>query len=978
MRSFGKNLKNGQATAMRARRARRAFAVAVGLTVAAAATPAVASAEAFRFVPEGTYVRALDAAGNDVTQAGARPDRLAVRFEFPTVINGTARDPVELVKDVEVTLPDGLQGNPLAAPTCPAAVFARKTSDCSPETQVGEVRMIYRGARNVLDETYALYNVESSDGLVARFGVNLHGFATQMDMSVKSDGTYAIVTNVRGIGQPIHQIALETVIWGVPALKKGLSTGIPLLTMGSQCGITKPATIRATAWRQPDRWIEANPLMLALTGCDRLSFRPSMDVRPLSSAPDAPSGYRVKLSVPQNQNPTATATPPLKRAEILFPEGTAISPGGANGLGSCSDEQAKIGVDATPHCPADARIGSVRIDTPVLDVPLEGGLFVATPKSNDSQSGDMFRVFLVASAKGVDIKQEGKLYPDPVTGRLKAVFDNAAQQPFETLTVDMDGGPGAALVNPATCGRHTTTATLTSWGGQTVTSDSSFTIDCVPGLGGFSPSLLAGTASPIAGANSPFNLSIQKPDGQRALSGVRLALPKGLLANLKGNLGQVVGSVRAFAGTGAAPFVMPGTVTLEGAYGDAPFSLKVVVPAKAGPYDLGEVVVRQKLYVDPETAQVTVASDPIPTILQGVPTRIQRLDVHVDKPGFMINPTTCEPQAIGGSLSSDAGQSQAVDVRFQASACGDLPYAPKLGLKIGGPAKDLRNGGHPQLDATLVPRRGDANHRKAQVTLPLNLALDPQNAKALCEPAAAARNECPAESIVGTAKAISILDVPLEGPVYFVRGERTTSTGRVVATLPKLFIPLKGQGVTVNVRASSDVVSRKLQTTFDNLPDAPIERFDLTIDGGANGILKVTNGDVCKSTSTPKVGQRLVGQNGRVFRADSVLATGCKTAIVRTKPSGSHVAVTVGGLPGSRAKVTVSGKGLSRESRTIGASSTVATLKPRLSAASRRALRAGRKVRIKVTTTVKPTVKGNKATKVTETVVVKPAKKPSK
>lgn len=972
MRSFGKNLKNGQATAMRARCARRAFVVAVGLTVAAAATPAGASAEEFGFVPEGTYVRALDAAGNDVTQAGAHPDRLAVRFEFPTVINGTARDPVELVKDVEVTLPDGLQGNPLAAPTCPAAVFARKTSDCSPETQVGEVRMIYRGGRNVLDETYALFNVEASDGLVARFGVNLHGFATQMDMSVKSDGTYAIATNVRGIGQPIHQIALETVIWGVPALKKGFSTGVPLLTMGSQCGTEKTAKIRANAWRQPDVWIEANPLMPALTGCDRLSFRPSMDVRPLSSAPDAPSGYRVKLSVPQNQNPTATATPPLKRAEILFPEGTAISPGGANGLGSCSDEQAKIGVDATPHCPADARIGSVRIDTPVLDVPLEGGLFVATPKSNDSQSGDMFRVFLVASAKGVDIKQEGKLYPDPVTGRLKAVFDNAAQQPFETLTVDMDGGPGAALVNPATCGRHTTTATLTSWGGQTVTSDSSFTIDCVPGLGGFSPSLLAGTASPIAGASSPFNLSIQKPDGQRALSGVRLALPKGLLANLKGNLGQAVGSVRAFAGTGAAPFVLPGTVTLEGAYGDAPFSLRVVVPAKAGPYDLGEVVVRQKLYVDANTAQVSVVSDPIPTILQGVPTRIQRLDVSVDKPGFMINPTTCDAQAVGGALTSDAGQAQAVNVRFQASSCADLKYAPRLDLKLSG---QLKNGGHPRLDATLLPKSREANHKQAQVTLPLNLALDPKNAKALCEPSAVPSNSCPAESIVGKATAVSILDVPLEGPVYFVRGERTTKTGRVVATLPKLYIPLSGQGVRINVHASSDVVGKKLQTTFDNLPDAPIERFDLTINGGANGILKVSNGDVCKSTSTPKVGQRLVGQNGRQHRTNSVLETGCKTAIVRTKLSGSHVAVTVGGLPAKRSKVTVSGKGLAKESRTISASSTVATVKPRLNAASRAALRAGRTVRVRVTAAVKPTAKGSKTTKVTKTVVVKRAKK---
>jgi hypothetical protein len=916
----------------------------------------------FDFVPDEVHVKALDANDNEVTQAGAHPDRLQIRFGITRDVTGTGPralvQPRELVKDLAITLPEGLQGNPEALSTCSLALVGTANHGaCPADSQVGVHTLYYRSSRGLgTEEITNLYNVDPPEGVVARFAMRVAGIVTVvLDMKVKSDGSYAIQTNIRNVGQAVQLIRSTTDIWGVPAAKTGLGAQVPLLTLGSRCGVELPAKIRANSWRHPEQWLETNPLMPALTGCDRLQFQPTMDVRPTSTVADAPSGYRFRLQVPQNPDANGLATPPLKRAEVLFPAGTAISPGGANGLWGCTDAQAAVGVDAAPDCPEVSRIGSVEIDTPVLDVPLKGGVFLGQPKSQDSQTGEMFRIFLHASAKGVDIKQEGKIVPDPVTGRLRAVFDNTPQQPFEALTVELDGGPGAALVNPATCGTFTTTTTMTSWAGQSTSSDSSFRIDCRPGLGAFLPSFTAGVLATQAGSSSPFALSIGKPDGQAPLSGLAIKLPKGLLANLKGNIGTQVGSVTAFAGSGAAPFQLPGRVFLEGPYGGAPFSLRVVVPATAGPFRLGDVVVRQKLFIDHRDASVTIHSDPIPTILQGVPTRIQRLDVSIDKPGFMISPTSCDPMAFEGAMTSLTGQTAPINARFQVGGCGDLDVDPKLSLQWTGKSQ-LRKGKHPGVDATVEMTRGQANLRNVKVTLPLTAALDPDNARALCEPDAAKARNCPEASIVGQASATTpTLDVPVSGPVYFVKGTRVTKEGRTVPTLPKLYMKLSGQGVTIDLHADSSVTGpagkQKLVTTFVDVPDVPIDAFRLKIDSGDNGILKATN-DVCGASKTTTA--VFTGQNGRVTR-DSLRFTApdCAPQIVSTTGSATKLSVRVGGIGSGR--LTLTGSRVTRESRTIRRSD-AATLKarPLLTSGQKSQLRQGRTVKVAVKVTFKP------------------------
>ena len=397
-----------------------------------------------------------------------------------------------------------------------------------------------------------------------------------------------------------------------------------------------------------------------------------------------------------------------------------------------------------------------------------------------------------------------------------------------------------------------------------------------------------------------------------------MELPTGLLAQLKGNLNTQVGTVKAYAGPGSNPYMLPGKVFLEGRYGDAPFSLRVVVPAKAGPFDLGEVVVRQKIYVDPIDAHVTVVSDPIPTIVAGVPVRLQRLDVSVDKPRFIINPTSCAAKAITGTLSAIDGQTAAINTRFQVASCANLALKPNLALSLSGKGQTT-DGKHPAVSATVTQPAGQANLKKVRVTLPLSLALDTDNANGLCEFADGSKVEptCPKASIVGTATATTpILDEPLSGPVYFVKNVRKDpKSGRDIRTLPKLVIPLTGQnGLRLTLTGTSDVEDEQLVTTFDNIPDAPVSSFKLDIIGGKGGILAVSGTDICKATQVAD--QQIDGQNHKRADTDVFIQTpSCPLRILSKKVGKSSVAVKVGGL--GAGKVTVTGRGIKKTTKTI-------------------------------------------------------------
>jgi hypothetical protein len=900
-----------------------------------------------------------DGYGNAVvTQAGAHPD-VTTRFEFNRHVGPDGLVvPDENLRTAVVSLPPGLVANPTAVPACPGELMEgvenQNAGDCPAESQVGIAYV------ETLDTAGAghwlpLFNVSPPRGVAARLSFMLAGVVTNIDARVRSAPEIGVDATASYASQSLPLYASSVTLWGVPAdsihdnmrgggCADGIAADCSASTSARRAFVTLPTScpaqphltrIKVDSWQNPDVSRSYSfdhdfaGMPMRTDGCGKLGFEPAASVALTTTAPDAPTGLDVEITSPQNlDNPSGLANAQLKDVKVTLPEGMTINPGSAAGLQACSDAQLGLGDDAPVSCPDGAKIGTVTARSPLLGEELSGGVYIRSQASDDPESGAMFRMALVLenAERGVRVKLPGAIRVNKDTGRIVTEFDDNPQLPVDHISLHLKAGPRAPLATPTTCGEKTVDLQFTSWAGHDVRRQSSFSVPCTAGLGGFAPSLQAGVADTTAGAFAPFSLAISKPDGNAPLTGLSMALPTGLVAKLKGNLGAQVGTVKAFAGPGSNPFVLPGQVYLEGQYGDAPFSLKVVVPAKAGPFDLGEVVVRQKIYVDPITAQVTVVSDPLPTIVKGVPVRLQRLEVSIDKPNFIINPTSCAPKAFSGTMSAADGRTAPINIRFQVGACGTLDLKPSLALSLSGKGQTT-DGKHPAITANLTQQAGQANLKKIRVALPLSLALDPDNANGLCEfvDGSKATPTCPKASVVGTATAITpILDEPLSGPVYFVKNVRKDpKSGREIRTLPKLVIPLVGQnGLKLTLTGTSAVEDDRLVTTFENIPDAPVSSFKLSINGGKGGILTVSDADICKSTQVAK--QQVDGQNNKQADADVYIRTpSCLLKVLSKKVTAKGVTLKVGGL--GAGKVTITGRGIKKTSKTI-SKSTVATI----------------------------------------------------
>jgi hypothetical protein len=931
------------------------------------------------------------------TQAGAHAD-FSTGFRVTTDSNG---NPTSTAKRISTELPRGLVGNPQATPECTGSRVlnpfgAGGMIPCPRSTIVGVATFDLNfgpGSGTSGPTTVFVYNVEPTPGSPAALEFLAMVVGVRMDVSVEADGNYGIHATINNVSEGYPLLAADVTLWGVPADHQGpgpLDTAylgsygaplenaprVPFMSNPTRCDGQPLQTIyRATPWRPLDIAPPATAgLSPAQTGCADVPFTPATTVATSTSDPDAPTGLDVDIASPQNlDDPDGLATAHLKDVTVELPDGLTINPGSANGLEACTDGQLGLGSDVPIACPAGSKIGDAVVKTPVLNDAIEGGVYLRTQASGDPESGDLFRLALVVRdpVRGILVKLPGNVRADAATGKLTASFLNNPQLPVESIKVQLKSGPRAPLATSQGCGTSTVNTHLVSWAGHDRVLPSPLGVKCAPGLGGFAPSISAGASNPVGAAFSPFTVGITKPDGNVAVTGLTMSMPAGLLAKLKGNLNTQVGSVTAFAGSGAHPYALPGKVLLEGRYGDAPFSLRAVVPALAGPFDLGEVVVRQKIYVDPIDAHVTVVSDPLPTIVKGVPVRLQRLDVNVDKPGFMINPTSCDPKTIGGTLSSATGQSVPIGLRFQVGDCTALGLEPKLDLSFTGRG-ETTDGKHPGVVAELSqPFGGQANLKKVGVKLPLSVALDPDNANALCEfvDGSKVTPTCPAASIVGTATAVTpILDEPLTGPVYFVKNVRKDpKSGRDIKTLPKLVIPLAGQnGVKLTLTGTSDVVDDQLVTTFANIPDAPVSSFTLKIDGGKHGILAVSGDKIDICAATQKAVRDVDGHNNAsADREFAVKTPDCRLKVASASHTAKALVLKVGGL--GAGKVTVSGNGIKKTSRTI-ASSTVATLKPALTKATRNRLATRHDVRVKVKVAYTPA--GGKTVSASKTLTI--------
>jgi hypothetical protein len=618
-----------------------------------------------------------------------------------------------------------------------------------------------------------------------------------------------------------------------------------------------------------------------------VSFEPKVKTRPTVPAQaNEPSGLTFELTVPQNDDEIGQSD--LRKAVVTLPEGIRVSPSSAMGLGGCSSAQIALTSDAKPTCPDASKIGTVTLGTPLLEEPLTGAVYLATPFDNPSHS--LVALYLVVEGQGVIVKLDGQVQLDPDTGQITTIFDDNPQLPFSSLKLRLKDGPRAPVVLPTKCGTYTTHAVLTGWSGKTVETGSSFTID--RGAGGgpcpskpeFTPDFSAGTTNPVAGAHSPFVLNLSRDDADEEFKTLSVQMPQGILARVKGvpqcppanaALGMCsestrVGTVTTGAGAGSHPFFLTGKAYWAGPYKGAPFSLVIAVPAVAGPFDLGTVVVRSAVHIDRTTAQAKVVADPFPTVLQGIPLQIRDVRVLIDRERFFLNPTSCKEKTIRGTVGSTEGSTAHVSKRFQVGDCASLRFRPRLTLKVGGKGH-TRKGASTPLTATLRLGRGQAGVKSAAVQLPLvyNGRLDVINdACTQAEFAAnAAKNCANAKTGVAIAKT-PLLNKPLKGSVYFVE-----HPGR---GLPNMIVALRGEvdiNLVSNIRIPS---SNKLGTVFKAIPDVPVSSFKLKLFAGKNGSIGTTANLCSRKARRATASVKFTGHNGdRTQQRQRLKIAGC-------------------------------------------------------------------------------------------------------
>jgi hypothetical protein len=884
-----------------------AAAIVAAVALALVAAPSKAAFEVTEFSG-----KIENADGTPARQAGVHPAKATVTIRVNTRFNADlgADVPEESLRTVSVDLPPGFMGNPTATPRCSEAdlVGSGLLPRCPINTQVGYLTLSIPG-QDI--SPIPVYNMEPPPGVPGSFGFNYVGAVVHLNADLRSDGDYGLTVDVNEISQSVPIIATRLTFWGVPAdrandpericdvntLTGGCSSNAPVksfLTNPMNCDAGPLTTyLTANSWQSPafvsrqfDRDVDGVPM--EVENCEAVPFDAALSLSPKSSAAGEPTGYAFDLTVDQTDNPSALANSHLKKAVVTLPAGMSVSPSASFGLGACSTADIGIGNESDPTCPESSKIGSVSIDTPLLEDPLDGDVFLAKPF--DNQFNKLMAIYIVARGPGVIIKLPGSVDRDPVTGQVTATFDNNPQLPFSRLHLEFKDGPRAPLVNPPVCGTYTSSTELTSWSGKVVTSESSFTItrngSGAPCPLGFAPTFNAGTTSVIGGAGTSLLLNFGRSDADQELSNITVDFPPGLTARLAdlplcaeaqaaaGTCGEAsrIGSVTTAAGPGSSPFQLPGQVYMTGPYKGAPFGLSIRVPAIAGPFDLGVVVVRAAVFVDRTTAQLRVVSDPLPTILEGIPLKIRLVDMSVDRPNFMLNGTSCAARNIAAAISSTAGAVAGRSSRFQLADCATLPFKPKMTLRVGTRGRTKREITTP-LGVTLEMTPGQANNKSVEVVLPktLNARLPVVNRACPIEQFLQAGGKCGPEVLVGTAVAETpLLKDPLRGDVYFVRNP--------ARRLPDLMVRLKGQ---VEIDLAGKVSIPKdltLRTTFDTVPDVPITKFTMNFVYGRNGVIG-TVANLCTRNAHRRSIARLAfrGHNGKARRMNQkMVIEGCR------------------------------------------------------------------------------------------------------
>jgi hypothetical protein len=801
-------------------------------------------------------------------------------------------------------------------------------SNCPAASRVGVIAFDEEGRLVNTTEgegVTAIYNMVPQAGYPAEFAFSFAERPVYMYPTVTHSASgYRLRIVVPGIPTAVGLVAASATFFGNPAALNETGGAQAFLTNPANCSSgPSSSSAEADSWENPGRWIKQEFTSYpTLSGCNELNFAPTIEVGPAPTAEggtneaDETSAYGVSIDVPQRNLFSEPSTPDLRDAVITLPAGVSISPSAANGLEACQAtgangidigqslehaDEAGEGEAIAPdgfahltagHCPAASTLGEVEVVTPLLENPLHGHLYLAEPECGgagqrecgdaDASDGTLYRGYIEVEGSGIVLKLAGTVETNPATGQITARFTENPQFPFSEIHVRLHGGPRAPLTNPQSCGNFTTTTDLSSWSAPAVSDASptaTFGITGCPEMAPFAPTFSSGSVSPVAGGTGSFSLNVSRQDREQSLSTISTTLPAGLVGMISevplcqepqaaaGTCPEssLIGTTTVAAGAGTEPLSLSGRVYLTGPYGGAPFGLSVVVPAKVGPFNLGNVVVQAAISVDRDTGAVTATSSALPQIKDGVLIRLRSANVTIDRPGFMLNPTNCEAHSLTGTIGSLQGAQAHETVPYAVSGCKALRFAPSFTASTTANASKKLGA---ELDVKVAqPASGSANIRSVKVDLPIALPSRLTTLQKSCPAAVFAANPagCPSTSVVGFAKAVTpVLPVPLTGPAYIVShgGE----------SFPNLVVVLQGDGVRIDLTSQTQIKKGVTSSNFASLPDVPVSSFELYLPEGPHSVLSAY-GSLCKKLSMPT---KIVGENGVVIkRTTTIGVTGC-------------------------------------------------------------------------------------------------------
>jgi len=852
---------------------KRTTTVLVLLLLAAAAMPS-ASYGGFAIEPGSVRVQALDSGGNPDNRAGAHPDRLVLDFNIETTGVGTA------ARDLLFEFAPGLTGSPIATKTCSRVIY--EFDECPADTQVGKFSVLFIGGEGI---NAPIFNITPAPGQLAALAFKPF-WETELEMKLRPDD-YGLDISTYDMPQlPFNNGHVE--LWGVPADHNGSPERVPFLTTPTECG-TLGFVLHTRSWEPGAPWLTETAESDPFTGCESLPFEPSLGLHLTDTNPDSPTGARIDLNLPELSDPDGSVGANLKQVHIDFPPGLTVAPAGVEGRELCSDAQFGLGTERPVTCPFRSRVGSVEISTPQLAENLVGSIYLG-----EERPGERFRLFIHGSARGIDYKVAAQLATDPRTGQISTELNGLPSFAVSQISLNFEGGPHALLATPLSCGPSTARARFVSdAGGPAV--ESSATVNIGTPCGGsppYSPGLSAGSTDVLAGRTTGFALTLTRGNGQQLPGKFATTLPPGLTARLRtvdrcssssadaGACAEVsrIGSAKAEVGSGPNPASVSGSVYLTEPYRGAAFGLAIVFRAAIGPYDLGTFVVRGSLSIDPHTGQITI-EHLLPAVFEGVPLRFRTIAIDLDRPGFLVNPTSCETETLASTVWSVDGRAADVSGPFNVGRCDSLRFRPRFAVAL---KRRGRYAGRPELSFRVRMPGANANLKRFSVEFPRVVRFHNSAVQEVCARDDALEDRCRPGSRVGTGIAFTpLLDGALRGPVYLVQPDRKNG-------VPDLWTSVEGMGVKLQLKGESTAQRGRLNTELVDIPDLPLSSFTMRVSGGTGKRSLFSLARKACRRARLKTPIELEGHDGASRKMTVRLGAGCSKRQLRKHRRSGH------------------------------------------------------------------------------------------